>query len=221
MTERIKLAIQKKGRLTDSCRKIFDQCGLSLNEGERQLVYSIPEMPIDLLFVRDDDIPALVSKGTCDFGIVGLNVFQEIKFTEKGNFNAEIFDKLGISKCRLSIAIPDRMKLDKISDLNNLKIATTYPEIVRNFLIENNLNVEVVRLFGSVEIAPALGLSDIIADLVSTGKTLRENNLSEFWPILNSEAILINNKNINQAKRDIANSLMTRFKKVSGGKDGY
>lgn len=210
MTERIRLAIQKKGRLTDSCRKIFEKCGLSFNEGERQLVYSIPEMPIDLLFVRDDDIPALVSKGTCDFGIVGLNVYQETKYEESGDFNAEVFAKLGISKCRLSIAIPNNMKFEKLEDLNDLKIATTYPQIVRHFLEKNNLKANIVRLFGSVEIAPSLQLSDVIADIVSSGATLKQNNLSEVITILNSEAVLINNKDISQAKKDIANRLMVR-----------
>ena len=211
MTERIKLAIQKKGRLTDSCRKIFEQSGLSLNEGERQLVYSIPEMPIDILFVRDDDIPMLVSKGTCDFGIVGLNVFQEVKLSEN-NFKAEIFEKLCISKCRLSIAVPSSIKLDNLEALNGLKIATTYPAIVGNFLKENNLTSEVVRLFGSVEIAPSLGLSDVIADIVSSGATLKQNSLSEVKTILNSEAVLINNKDIGEEKRKIANQFVARLK---------
>ena len=211
MTERIRLAIQKKGRLTDSCRKIFEKCGLSFNEGERQLVYSIPEMPIDLLFVRDDDIPALVSKGICDFGIVGLNVFKETKYEENGDFNAEVFAKLGISKCRLSIAVPNTIKFDRLEDLNGLKIATTYPQIVRHFLEKNNLHAQIVRLFGSVEIAPSLQLSDVIADIVSSGATLKQNNLSEVITILNSEAVLINNKEISPAKKEIANRLMVRI----------
>lgn len=221
MTERIRLAIQKKGRLTDSCRKIFDKCGLSFNEGERQLVYSIPEMPIDLLFIRDDDIPLLVSKGTCDFGIVGLNVFQEVKFMETETFNAEIFERLGISKCRLSIAVPNDMKFDRLEDLNNLKIATTYPEIVKNFLKENKLSSRIIRLLGSVEIAPSLGLSDVIVDIVSSGATLKQNNLSEVMTILSSEAVLINNKNISKGQKDIADCLMMRLMPTLRGEYGY
>ena len=122
MTKRIKLALQKKGRLTDACRQIFEKGGLSCKEADRQLVYSIPEAPIDLLFVRDDDIPMLVSNGVCDFGIVGLNVYQEIKYEKQGDFDAEIFAPLGIAKCRLAIAVPENKKLDTLSDLNNLKI---------------------------------------------------------------------------------------------------
>lgn len=210
MSERIRLAIQKKGRLTDSCRKIFEKCGLSFNDGERQLVYSIPEMPIDLLFVRDDDIPALVSKGTCDFGIVGLNVFEETKYEENGDFNAAIFAKLGIAKCRLSIAVPTKLPFNHLTDLNNLKIATTYPRIVKNFLEENNLTAKIVHLCGSVEISPSLHLSDVIADIVSSGATLQQNNLVEVATILNSEAVLINNKDISAEKQEIADRLMVR-----------
>ena len=209
MTKRIKLAIQKKGRLTDSCRQIFKKCGLSFDEGERQLVYSVPEVPLDLLFVRDDDIPALVSNGTCDFGIVGLNVFQESKYD--GNVNAEVFAPLGIAKCRLSIAVPNAMKFEKLSDLNNLKIATTYPKIVNNFLKENGVNAQVVYLSGSVEIAPNIQLSDIIADIVSSGATLKQNGLKEVLTILDSEAVLINNKNVDQNTKNIANRLVAGF----------
>ena len=212
MSERIRLAIQKKGRLTESCRKIFEKCGLSFNEGERQLIYPIPEMPIDLLFVRDDDIPSLVSKGTCDFGIVGLNVFEETKYEENGAFNAEVFARLGMAKCRLSIAVPNSMPFEKAEDLNGKKIATTYPRIVKNFLDENNINAEIVRLCGSVEIAPSLKLSDVIADIVSSGATLQQNNLKEVMTILNSEAVLINNTNISQEKREIAERFMVRVK---------
>ncbi len=212
MNERIRLAIQKKGRLTDSCRRIFEKCGLSFNEGERQLVYSIPEMPIDLLFVRDDDIPSLVSKGTCDFGIVGLNVFEETKYEENGDFNAAVFAKLGISGCRLSIAVPNKMQFNTLSDLNNLKIATTYPRIVKNFLQQNNINAQIVHLYGSVEISPSLQLADVIADIVSSGATLQQNSLIEVATILNSEAVLINNNDISTEKKKIAERFMLRVK---------
>ena len=211
MSDRIRLAIQKKGRLTESCRQIFNNSGLSFDEGERELIYTVPEMPIDLLFVRDDDIPALVSQGVCDFGIVGLNVFEETKFGETDNFNAEIFAKLGISKCRLSIAVPKNVRFNTLDDLNNLKIATTYPQIVQNFLRGNGLSAQIVRLNGSVEIAPSLKLSDVIVDIVSSGATLKENNLTEVMPILNSEAVLISNRQISDDKRSIANNLMARI----------
>lgn len=211
MSDRIRLAIQKKGRLTESCRKIFNTSGLSFDDGERQLIYSVPEMPIDLLFVRDDDIPALVSQGICDFGIVGLNVFEETKFGKPNDFNAEIFAKLGISKCRLSLAVPESIRFNQVDDLNNLKIATTYPQIVQNFLNEKGLSAKIIFLNGSVEIAPSLKLSDVIVDIVSSGATLKENNLTEVMPILNSEAVLINNRQISADKRSIANNLMTRI----------
>ena len=211
MSDRIRLAIQKKGRLTESCRKIFNTSGLSFNDGERQLIYSVPEMPIDLLFVRDDDIPVLVSQGVCDFGIVGLNVFEETKFGKSDGFNAEIFAKLGISRCRLSLAAPESIRFEKVDDLNNLKIATTYPKIVQNFLNEKGLSAKIIFLNGSVEIAPSLRLSDVIVDIVSSGATLKENNLTEVMPILNSEAVLINNRQISADKRSIANNLMTRI----------
>lgn len=211
MTERIRIALQKKGRLQQSCEQIFKNCGLSYNVGERQLYYSISEMPIDLLFVRDDDIPSLVSQGTCDFGIVGLNTFEEEKYENKDNFNASIFAHLGISKCRLSVAIPEAMNFGSLSDLNGLTIATTYPNIVKNFLKQNNIKASTVLMNGSVEISPSLKLADIIADIVSSGATLKQNNLKEIITILESEAVLINNNNINGEKRDIANRLMVRM----------
>ena len=210
MDERIRLAIQKSGRLTESCIEIFKKCGLSFNADDRQLFYTVPEMPIDLLLVRDDDIPSLVSKGTCDFGIVGLDIFDETKFEEGSNFDADIFARLGLAKCRLAIAAPATMQLDSLQNLNGLKIATTFPYTVKNFLKQNNINAEIVNMSGSVEISPSLKLSDIIADLVSSGATLLQNNLKEVATILESEAVLINNKNISAGKRAIADRLMTR-----------
>ena len=212
MDERIRLAIQKSGRLTESCKKIFEKSGLSLNADDRQLFYAVPEMPIDLLFVRDDDIPSLVSKGTCDFGIVGLDTFEETKYEDSSNFAADIFAHLGIAKCRLAIAAPATMKLDSLQDLSGLKIATTFPYSVKNFLKQNNINAEIVNMSGSVEISPSLKLSDIIADLVSSGATLLQNNLKEVATILESEAVLINNKHISEGKRIIADRLMTRVR---------
>ena len=212
MDERIRLAIQKSGRLTESCKKIFEKSGLSFNADDRQLFYTIPEMPIDLLFVRDDDIPSLVSKGTCDFGIVGLDTFEETKFEENSNFDADIFARLGIAKCRLAIAVPAAMKFDSLQNLNGLKIATSFPYSVKNFLNQNNINAEIVHMSGSVEISPSLKLSDIIADLVSSGTTLLQNNLKEIATILESEAVLINNKRISDSKRAIADRFMTRVR---------
>ncbi len=210
MTQRIRLAIQKSGRLTEACKKLFENSGLTFNVGDRQLLYNIPEMPIDLLFVRDDDIPILVSKGICDFGIVGLNVFEEKKLEENGDFDAQIFATLGLSQCRLSLAMPVDKKFTSLGDLNGLKIATTYPRIVKNFLTKNNIQAEIVHMLGSVEIAPSLQLSDAIVDIVSSGATLKQNNMKEVMTLLASEAVLIYNKNISNIKKNIAERFMKR-----------
>ena len=209
---RIKIAIQKKGRLADECYKIFEKCGVTFDFSKRQLFHSVKELPIDFLLVRDDDIPNFVSKNICDFGIIGLDVFQENKLSQ--NLNTDIYEKLGICKCRLSFASPNELNINNIKEINNLTIATTYPNIVNDFLKKNKINANIVKILGSVEITPSVKIADIIADLVSSGTTLKENNLKEFATILESEAVLIKNNNINNEKTEIINRFLTRFKSV-------
>ena len=209
---RIKIAIQKKGRMADSCSKIFEECGFSFDVSDRQLFQSVKELPIDFLLVREGDVPGLVSRYACDFGIVGLDVFEENRL--QYNLDASIHERLGIAKCRLSLAIPNELKINKLEEINNLTIATTYTSIVNDFLKKNNINANVIKLSGSVEIAPNIKIADIIADLVASGNSLRQNNLKEFATILESEAVLIKNNNVDEKKIEIINKLLIRFKSI-------
>ncbi|QUE30687.1 ATP phosphoribosyltransferase [Francisella philomiragia] len=194
MRERLRVAVQKKGRLYDNSMELFNKIGIKVEFSSKSnlLCHSI-NAPIDFLFVRDDDIPTLVNGNVCDFGIVGENVLEEyllsIKNTTKKNDIIKT-KKLGFGYCRLSIAVPNDAS-DDISTLKNTRIATSYPHLVQKFSDENNLNLDPLSISGSVEIAPNLQMSSSICDLVSTGRTLEENNLKEIHTIMKSQAILI------------------------------
>jgi ATP phosphoribosyltransferase len=195
---RLTIAIQKKGRLSEDSIALLQQCGLKLRSSKSSLFYSAENLPIDLLLVRDDDIPALIQDEVCDLGIIGENVLQECENIEK----ELIFDRLkplGFGRCRLSIACPRESTLLEPLSLQGKKIATSYPNILQKYLKSNNVSAKVVNISGSVEIAPRLKMSDAICDLVSTGRTLEENNLKEIIVILQSQAVLV------KAAREIAN----------------
>ncbi|HEX4239776.1 MAG TPA: ATP phosphoribosyltransferase [Steroidobacteraceae bacterium] len=191
---RLKIAIQKSGRLTDASLDLLSRCGLKYSRGKDQLMCYGENMPLDVLFVRDDDIPDLVQEDVCDLGLVGLNVVEEkrLAFTERGI--APLFETvrtLDFGRCKLCIAVPDGFAYEGVRSLEGRRIATTYPQILKRFLADNGVRAEVVVLSGSVEIAPRLKRADLICDLVSTGSTLAANHLREALTILASQAVLI------------------------------
>jgi len=205
----LKIAIQKSGRLYEDSIKLLKECGIQLNNGNKQLKAVGFNFPIEVYFLRDDDIPQYIYDGVADIGIVGENVLQE-----KGR-DLDILFRLGFGKCRLSIAVPKSMKYSSGKDLANLKIATSYSSILGKYLSENNINAEIHEISGSVEIAPGIGLADAICDLVSSGSTLFTNGLKEVEVILQSEAVLAGNKNLSKEKKDILNRLLLRINAVN------
>jgi ATP phosphoribosyltransferase len=188
---RLKIALQKKGRLNSESITLLLQCGLKFRFKENALLIPCENLPIDLWFVRDDDIPSLVADGVCDIGIVGENVLYEQ--ANPGVLPPEIIKNLGFSRCRLSIAVPSEFNYQGLSSLENQRIATSYPIQLNAFLKSRGITAESIMMSGSVEIAPRLGMADVICDLVSTGITLEENHLKEVETILESEAVLIKN----------------------------
>jgi len=192
--QRIKIAVQKTGRLTDHSIDLLERCGLKVTKSKDQLICYGENMPIDLLLVRDDDIPGLVSDDVCDLGIVGLNVVEEkrLQLEQKGaeGLFKQIFE-LDFGHCRLSIAAPDHIEFDGPKSLQNTKIATSYTGLLNNYLKDNQIDAEPVYFSGAVEIAPKLGRANYICDLVSSGGTLRANGLREVAVLLESEAVVI------------------------------
>jgi ATP phosphoribosyltransferase len=181
----LKIAIQKSGRLNEKSVEILKNCGLSFENYKSSLISGVSNFPLEILFLRDDDIPEYVQDGIADLGIVGENVI-----TESGA-NVTYLQKLGFGKCTLKIAIPNDSAVTEIADLEGLAIATSYPVILQRYLTENNVNAQIRTISGSVEIGPGLGLSDAIFDIVSTGGTLKSNGLKPFAEVMKSEAVLI------------------------------
>ena len=191
---RLKLAVQKSGRLTDPSLDILSRCGLKLSRGKDQLMGFGENLPLDVLFVRDDDIPDLVQEDVCDLGLVGLNVIEERRLELEARGSAARFQtlrSLDFGRCRLALAVPEGFDYQGPQSLKGKRIATTYPAILGRFLAEHSLEAEIVTLSGAVEIAPRLGRADLICDLVSSGSTLQANHLREVLTILQSHAVLI------------------------------
>jgi ATP phosphoribosyltransferase len=186
--QRIKVAVQKSGRLTDNSLHLMETCGLIYSRGRDQLICFGENMPVDVLLVRDDDIPELVAEGICDLGIVGMNVFCE-KVGDGMDVRPEL--ELDFGRCRLSIAVPRGFCYESAHSLDSLRIATSYPRILSSWLAEQGVAATVVTLSGAVEIAPRLGRADVICDLVSTGSTLLANDLEEVEVVFESRAALI------------------------------
>ena len=178
----LKIAVQKKGRLYDGSMSLLKECGIDVSNGNNQLRVQASNFPMEVFFLRDDDIPEYVQDAVVDIGFVGENV------TVEKNKQVTSVEKLGFGKCRLSIAIPNSGTLKSVADLNGQKIATTYPLILANFLKERNIKATIHEISGSVEIAPRIGLADAICDLVSSGSTLFSNELTELETVLRSEA---------------------------------
>jgi ATP phosphoribosyltransferase len=209
----LKIAIQKSGRLYEDSIKLLKECGIELNNGNKQLKAVAYNFPVEVYFFRDDDIPQYVYDGVADIGIVGENVLLE-----KGKA-IDLIYRLGFGKCRLSVAVPKAMEYTSIKDLDGLKIATTYSSILQKYLTESKINAEVHEISGSVEIAPGIGLADAICDLVSSGSTLFTNGLKEVEVILKSEAVLTANKNLSAENKIILDKLLLRINAVKTAKN--
>lgn len=181
----LKIAIQKSGRLNEKSVELLKNCGLNFENYKSSLISPVSNFPLDILFLRDDDIPEYVQDGIADLGIVGENVIQETEV------KVAYLQKLGFGKCSLKIAVQNNNTIQQLTQLNGKSIATTYPVILDKFLKQNNINADIRTISGSVEISPGLGLSDAICDLVSTGGTLKSNGLIPFADVMSSEAVLI------------------------------
>ncbi len=209
----LRIAIQKSGRLQEESLKLLKETGLAFNNGKDQLKTQAANFPIELLFLRDDDIPQYVEDKVADAGIVGENVMIE---KQKKN---EVVRKLDFAKCRLSIAIPRSETYGGIPSLAGKNIATSYPTIVKQFLAKNNIQAGIHEISGSVEIAPGIGLADAICDIVSTGSTLLSNGLKEVEVVMKSEAVLIATPNLEVEKKDILDKLIFRIQAVQSAKN--
>ena len=210
METKLRIAVQSKGRLYEETMELLSEAGVKMTSVKRTLLVSSRNFPVELLFLRDDDIPESVAMGTADIGIVGLN---EVLEKDKA---VEVIKDLGFSKCRLSLAIPKRIEYNGVEWFNNRKIATSYPVILKKFLNDNNINADIHVITGSVEIAPGIGLADGIFDIVSSGSTLVSNNLVEVEKVLESQAVLIgSSKNaLSSEKQAILDELLFRFDAV-------
>lgn len=206
--EKLRIAIQKSGRLNEDSLKILKEAGISIDNGKEQLKASAQNFPLEVMYLRNGDIPQYLRDGVVDIAILGENVL-----IEKGD---DILrgDKLGFSKCRVSLAVPKSMKYQDIQDLNGKKIATSYPNTVKNFLAEKGINAELHIINGSVEIAPNIGLADAICDIVSSGSTLFKNNLKEVEVMLKSEAVLAISPKISAERKAILSKLEFRLRSV-------
>lgn len=210
---RIRIAIQKSGRLSEESFRLLAACGIYVKPRKEQLFCHSDNFPLDLLLVRDDDIPSLVSEGTCDFGIVGTNVLEEQSLQKKTSLknDNEIVRYLGFANCRLALAIPKNFPYQDFRSLKNCRIATSYPYILAKYIKEKKLNLQITTLTGSVEIAPRLGIADGICDLVSTGATLEANNLQEVETVFKSQAVLIKTlKDFSKEKQGVAKLFQNR-----------
>ena len=209
---KIKIAIQKSGRLSEQSLELLKEAGISLNSGERKLISVSSNFPLEILFLRDDDIPQCVSDNVADLGIVGENVIMEKAYIVKTVL------KLGFGKCRLSLAIPKSEEYTSPGYFSGKKIATSYPGILRDYLKSKGLSADIHEISGSVEIAPGIGLSDAIFDIVSSGSTLISNGLKEVEVVAKSEAVLISNPDLSKIKQDILEKLMFRIRSVQTAK---
>jgi ATP phosphoribosyltransferase len=213
--QRIKIAVQKTGRLTDHSIDLLERCGLKVTKSKDQLICYGENMPIDLLLVRDDDIPGLVSDDVCDLGIVGLNVVEEKRRNRMAEGRPARFKQvfeLDFGHCRLSLAGPEDAEYTGVSDLENTKIATSYVGLLNDFLEKNGIQAEAVYFSGAVEIAPKLGRAEYICDLVSTGGTLKANGLREFEVLLDSEAVVIQTeKPLGEVKQALVDKILQRL----------
>ncbi len=214
-TQRLRIAMQKSGRLSQDSQALFKSCGLKINLREQRLIAHVENMPIDILRVRDDDIPGLVMEGVVDLGIIGENVLEEVQLIRASQgqpFAVKTLKQLDFGGCRLSLAVPDDVTYTGPQSLAGKRIATSYPGLLKRFFDEKGLGFKSVMLGGSVEVAPRAGLADAICDLVSTGATLEANGLKEVEVIYRSKAVLVQAPNpLSDAKQKIIDTLLPRI----------
>lgn len=204
----LKIAIQKSGRLHEGSLQLLKECGIRISNGTNQLRVQAVNFSLEVYFLRDDDIPEYVQDGVADIGIAGENVVAE------KNKEVQIVEQLEFGKCRLSVAVPKNGAVRSLKDLNGKRIATSYPFILSNYLNKQNIKASIHEISGSVEIAPKIGLADAIFDLVSSGSTLFSNELEELETILQSQAVMICNKNLSGEKRSLLDKLLFRIRSV-------
>ena len=207
----LKIAIQKSGRLNEKSVELLKNCGLNFDNYKSSLISGVSNFPLEILFLRDDDIPEYVQDGIADLGIVGENVIEETEV------EVTYLQRLGFGKCSLKIAIPNSLQINDVTELRGKSIATTYPVILGKYLKEREIDAEIRTISGSVEISPGLGLSDAICDLVSTGGTLKSNGLKPFCNVMSSEAILIGKAGI--ADHEHVQELLQRVQSVLRAKE--
>lgn len=213
---KLKIAIQKDGRLSDSSKKLFVECGLKFSNGTGMLKSVVTNFPAEILYLRDDDIPQYVEQGVADAGIIGENMVAE-----KGK-DIRIVERLGFARCRLSLAIPREEEYTGPEFFNGKKIATSYPNILSDYLRKNNIKAAIEEISGSVEIAPGIGLADAVCDIVSSGSTLMTNGLKEVVTILTSQAVLVVNRKLSGKKSEILDKLLFRIRAVkNAGENKY
>ena len=209
----LRIAVQAKGRLYDETMSFLEESDIKLSAGKRTLLVQSANFPLEVLFLRDDDIPQSVATGIADIGIVGEN-----EFVEKGE-DAEIVKRLGFSKCRLSLAVPKDIEYKGVEWFDGKKIATSYPGILDSYLKEKGVKAEIHVITGSVEVSPGIGLADAIFDIVSSGSTLVSNSLKEVEVVMRAEALLIGNKHLSEEKKDILRELLFRMDAVKTAED--
>lgn len=209
----LRIAVQAKGRLFEETMALLEESDIKLSTTKRTLLVQSSNFPVEVLFLRDDDIPQSVATGVADLGIVGENEFVERQE------DAEIIKRLGFSECRLSLAMPKDIEYPGLSWFNGKKIATSYPGILDAFMKSNGVKAEVHVITGSVEVAPGIGLADAIFDIVSSGSTLVSNRLKEVEVVMRSEALLIGNKNMSKEKKEILDELLFRMDAVKTAED--
>ena len=209
----LRIAVQSKGRLFDDTMNLLNEADIKVSASKRTLLVQASNFPLEVLYLRDDDIPQSVASGVADLGVVGEN-----EFVERGE-PAEIISHLGFSKCRLSLAIPKDIQYPGVEWFNGKKIATSYPHILQQFLDKSGISAEIHVITGSVEISPGIGLADGIFDIVSSGSTLVSNNLREVEVVMQSDALLIANKNLSEEKKAVLEQMLFRFKAVKDAED--
>ena len=209
----LRIALQSKGRLNEDSTPLLNEIGINVEDSKRSFLAKTPNFPIELLYMRDDDIPQVVSSGTASLGIVGLN-----EVVEKG-LKVEIVESLGFGGCRISLAVPKSVEYNGLQWFEGKKIATSYPNILKKYLEEKGINADIEIITGSVEIAPAAGIADAIFDIVSSGSTLISNALVEVEKVFESEAVLISNGHLDSEQQDILNEMLFRIASARVSRD--
>jgi ATP phosphoribosyltransferase len=210
---RLRIAIQKSGRLSDNSKKLLEECGIKFSNGLNVLKTEARNFPVELLFLRDDDIPQYVEQQVADIGVIGENMVVE---KER---DVDVIEKLGFAHCRLSLAISKEEDYPGLEYFMNKKVATSYPNTLRDFFRKNNITAGIEEISGSVEIAPGIGLADAVCDLVSSGSTLLTNGLREVETILKSQAVMIANRNLSAGRKSILKKLLFRIRSVINARE--